>query len=492
MNSSELKNLIKLTDSALNQYASKFNNIVKPIESVFFFGTHNTNEFTNVYVAKKEIENYLTAYQGCKIAVRELPITYSYSNSIIQAAKAEALNIKKHSKSFKKDGYFSVDSYFDVDITVSSNDKTINNTHIKSLFVEYKSSDIFKYLLLADDFIKYKIYTCYHEDDTCFVFINFDKNPNYPSILKRGLPEYFLLPRLIKKSLFSRDDHVFIYIPRKTAPSKILPLPLYNLKKIYHIIHEVESAIETIDEKDLEEKKHFALINDFYVDNIGAFKSGVATAEILLDCYYFFIKPIFDILKEKIPINEFNKYLLEMVKKGFFNYEKEVYGDKKNRSLNEGLNSGYKSSLNLLVLFNYLNTKYNLGLKPHLKSFESESARGKTTIDYNKILLDNTNYLIEYASQNDYMEGLALNALSFIHNLYQRIFNFDSNGEYSYKEEYLLMKKSNKLQKLINELSGILNIKKEFNMFSENIKHDCESFFEKTYALLNGEEEFIG
>lgn len=490
MDSTALKKLIKITDYELAQYANDFNSVVKPIESIFNFATHNTNEFTNVYVAKKVIERYLTLQQGCKIAVRELPIIYSYGSSVVNSALKDAPDVVKHTKKFKKDGYFSVDSYFDVDINVRSNDEDINNVRIKYLFVEYKSSNVFKYVLLADDFIKYKIYTNNHENGTCFAFVNFDKNPIYPTILKKGLPDYILLPKILNKALFSADDRVFIYIPRNNGDiSKQLPIERNNFKKAYRLIEEVEKIIDNIDENDIEERKHIALNDDFYVNNIGAFKNGVTTAELLLGCYSSFISKIYNRLKDLIIINNFDKQSLKIVKNDFFKYEKEVYGDKRYRSLTDGLNTGYKSSLNILVLFNFLNVKYNLGLRPALKSFESEAATGTKTINYNQILDNNTSILVEFASKNDYIDALSLNLLSFIHNLYEKILDFDSEGNYSYKDEYLLIKKTNKLQKNINELSSLLNIRKDFNIYGEHIKEDGVLFFKQIYNLLNGYEQ---
>lgn len=493
MDSIELKHLITSVDDYLRDFAIKFDRNVKPIEGVFRFSTHNTNEFTNVYVAKKTIEEYLTINQGCKIAVRELPISYSYNSVVINTAKDDTADIKKHSKNFKNKSTFSIDSYFDVDIDVISTNPVINQTHIKYLFIEYKSSKLFEYLLLADDFIKYKIYTNNHEDDTCFAFINFSKKEMYPTILKKGKPEYVLLPRKINKSLFSSDDHVFLYIPQKLNASINIgdDFPVNNFKKSYRLIEEIEKTITEIDENDIEKRKHICLNNDFYVNNIGAFKNGVSTAEILLNCYSFFINPIYEKLREKTLNIDFDKELLSSVKNDFFRYEKDVYGAKRNRSLKDGLNTGYKSSLNVLVLFNYLNLKYQLGFKTNLKSFLSEEADGQASIDYNDILNDNSSQLLEYALNNNYIDELALNVLVFIHNLYERILDFDSYGSYSFKKEYLLIKKTNKLQKLIDELSHLLGFKKTINIFGEHIEEDGVNFFVQAFNLLNDDNKNI-
>lgn len=482
MNSADLKILIKRTDDAIKDFAFCFDKNVKPIETVFGFSTHNTNEFTNVYAAKKTIEEYLTLYQGCKIAARELPINYSSSKSFISTALSDVDDVSKHTKEFKQKGYFSIDSYFDVDINVKSLNPHINGKHIKYLFVEYKASKIFKYILLADDYIKYKIYTNGNENNTCFAFVNFDKQPNYPTILKSGKPDYYLLPKAINKSMFSNDDRVFIYIPTNASQTNALIDNKSKLRKTYKIINDIEKTISDIDENDIEKRLHLILNNDFYVNNIGAFKNGVTTAKVLLDNYIHFIKPIYDLIRYDIYDGAIGKEELKTIKRNFSQYERDVYGGKRNRSLKDGLNIGYKSSFNILVLFNLLNKRYNLNLLPALSSFQSDERDGSTEINYFEILNENTNILLNYyLDGNDYVLGLAKDVLSFIVKLYERILIFDEDGTYDYKEEYKLIKKTNKLQKLINEISSILQIKAYINVYDDRIKESGADFFVAIY-----------
>ena len=95
-----------------------------------------------------------------------------------------------------------MDAYFDINIDVESNDSEIDGQQIRYLFIEYKVSKLFKYLALAEDYLKYKIYTLYNEDKTAFAFITFDNKDIYPTVLKTGSPQYESQKRVLAMHVF--------------------------------------------------------------------------------------------------------------------------------------------------------------------------------------------------------------------------------------------------------------------------------------------------
>lgn len=498
MDSAQLKNLIQLTDDMICNYANDFKTHVKALEPIFGIGTHNTQEYTNAYITTCCLEDYFKANCGCLIAVRELPIAYSVLNSVLSSAVDDVEDYKKYKKSFSNKSTFSVDAYFDVDIDIVSADKSINGQHIKYLFVEYKVSNVFKYLALAEDFIKYKIYTYKNEKNTAFVFVVFDKKEIYPTILKLKKPSYILLSRVINKAMFSKNDRVFIYIPRKgndnllfKETNRVSPKSMLRIQKTLNKINDLS---EDVKNEDLVEGKCFKSTNNFYFSNIGALKNNVSTAKILVDNYYFFIEPLYDFLIHNGTIKSdvtIDKYSLSTLKKQFRDYEKIIFGLKKTRSLKDGLSSGYKSSLNVLTLINVLNKVYKADFTPSLPYFDSETENNAETIYYRDILERNTEITIKKSNAKAYrwMLDAAKNMLIFIVKLYEAVFVFDQNGEYEFSDEYELTRKTRRIQKLINELIKEVDFDNKINIFEDDIETKTASLFSHVYSMFAKEKD---
>lgn len=497
MDKAQLQSLIKDADDKIKDYSSDFSTFVKPIEKVFNFHTHNKQEFTNAYITTRFLDDYFKTNCGCKIAVRELPIKYGAPKKVIDEAIGDINEYEKYKKDFNTNASFSVDAYFDVDIDVVSSDKAINGKHVKYLFVEYKSSSYFKYLALAEDFIKYKIYTHVTEKDTAFVFLIFSKKEKYPTILKGMNPDYILLPKIINATMFDRDDKIFIYIPNNktgllTKPIKS-PSPKL-LSKVVKALTKVNELAGEIKDEELVNGKCFEKNHDFYVENIGALKNNVSTAKILTSNYRLFIKPLYDSLVEKGVLKEddpFDQEKMTTLRKHFKNYERILLSDKKTQSIKDGLTTGYKSSLNALTLINVLNVKHRVGLKASLSSFLSETEKSYEVIDYEDILKANTDITIKKGEEEQYQwfDDLSKILIVFIVRLYETIFVFDDNGEYTYSSKYDSIAKAKRIQKLVGNLAKEVDYYEKIDIYSGDIEEKALDFFVFLYNSYFGTSE---
>ena len=481
MDKNELLKLISNIDDIIKKYSLDFQAVVKPIEIIFNFKTHNKQEFTNAHYVSDYLKDFFAHSDSLSFFARELPISYGVTKNNLNNVMSDVSGSQNTRKKYNKKGRFSVDAYFKVNIKVDSLNKSIDGQEIEHLFVEYKVSKLFKYVALAEDFIKYKIYTYNNEKNTAFTFVCFDNKEYYPTILKLNKPDYVLLSKRINKKMFTQDDRVFIYIPHKTSLISVddnRPDFLGQLRKSHKLLERIVEVTSDLDENDISEGVQRELINNFYCENINAFKNNVATAKLLFNNYSNFIYPLYKELVVKGIIGDetqFDSDRLLKVKKDFKIYEQNVYGEKKLRSLMDGLSTGYKSSLNILILFNILALKYSVDLKPQLYYVDSESKSGRVKIDYNQILENNTKEIIE---NNEEYISLGVDLLIFIYNLYETIFEIDESGLYVYKKEYEVLKKAKKLQKLFDELRRLIKYDNKINMFGENIENETIMLFE--------------
>ena len=496
MNKSNLLDLISCLDNCVEKYAIDFNNIVKPIERTFNIQTHNTQEFTNAYIATKFLETYFLRSYRNSFCVRELPISYNIRSSSLTTTLSEAPfpSGKRGKKRLKSKGKFSVDAYFNTNIIVESDFPDIDGIIIEHLFVEYKVSDLFKYLSLAEDFIKYKIYTFNNEQYTAFSFINFSKRPLYPTILKAGKPDFVLLPRKINQFLFSANDRVFIYIPKR-RPSLSFdymgkeidnPNDFRLMEKIAESLHKINNITESMSEDDVLKNVQNKLRDSIYCNNIGIFKNHVSTANVLLENYQRFIKPLFLTLKEKQIINETSLSFetIMKIKSDFRSFEAYYFSSNKINALNEGLSVGYKSSFDIIVLFKVLADVMQISLSPVLKCYSTEGKEGSKEIDYNSILNSSVEKILNDPTFNK--EGiveLAINILLFLVNLYEEVFIFDDSGNFEESNEYKLLKASNRIQKILDDLRKTIDCPNRVNIFGKNILQEtmnlCQFLIEK-------------
>lgn len=488
MDSSDLLTLIKQTDDVIKMYSLQFHAVVKPIEAIFSIGTHNRQEFTNAHIATDYIKTYFKSKDCYNFFVRELPIKYSISESSLNIVEGEAKGYKAYKKSFKDKSVVSVDAYFDINIDVESKDSGIDGQQIRYLFIEYKVSKLFKYLSLAEDYLKYKIYTYYNEDKTAFVFITFDNKDIYPTVLKAGSPQYVLLSKIISKSMFSKDDRIFIYIPRKTINSNNGDISFEPvLTKSYKVLNKISHITDKMSEEDIENKLHNKLRDNFYCSNINSFKNNVLTAHILVSNYQNFIFPLFNELFTKgiIDDKEISQDTLNKMKKEFKELERTFFSDGKNKSLRDGLSTGYKSSFYILLLFNAIAKANHLDFSPKLHTLNVDTKNGQENINYKAILEEKTKLIME-SNNGRNLSFLSYNLLIFVVKLYKTIFEFNEDGEYRFNKEYELFKSATRLQTLINELRKIVGFKESVNVFGNDLEEGTMELCNYIVKLIEG------
>ena len=491
MDKNELQKLIIDVDRMINQYSVDFNRIVKPIEKRFSFQTHNTQELTNAHYVSEYLKNYFMKYKLFRFFVRELPIKYNVSEILTSKAKNDIVNSSEIKKNFSS-GRFSIDAYYNVLIYVDSNDLSINGYTIKHLFVEYKVSKIFKYVALATDFLKYKIYTYNNENETAFAFVCFDNNDNYPTILNPKGQSYVLLSKNITKKMFSKEDRIFIYIPQRGLNSIIEKSESKerSLEISFKKLNKITKKISEIDEDDIEKGIQNRLLNSFYCSNINTLKNNVITAQILTSNYQNFIFPLYNELLNKNIINkndEIDKIKLSSMKNRFDEFERTIFGNSKVESLLKGLTTSYKSSFNIILLLYLLTFKYHINLKPDLPKPKTELTNGVKTINYNEILDDYSKDIIKVYGDQIYFYDLGISILIFIYKLYGEIFDFNNDGTYKFKKEYDLLKKTRQIQKLFDELRRVIDYKKSINFFGNDVSNESMSFFEYLYLFFMNE-----
>lgn len=68
----------------------------------------------------------------------------------------------------------------------------------------------FEFIDLATDFLKYKLYTDKNNENTIFIYVIFDKNENYPTILNGDTEQFLYIKDIIRETQF-KEKKVFIY-----------------------------------------------------------------------------------------------------------------------------------------------------------------------------------------------------------------------------------------------------------------------------------------
>ena len=280
--------------SIQNNYTSRVVYINDSLFKPLFLVPNFCNERTIAYYSTQFGEEYIRNIIMKKCSVINEPL-FTLTKSISISARNK---YKKEAGANTKKTY---NKFYIPDAAVSLKFDNID----KNYFVEYKvNNPHFKFFQLANDYLKYKLYSSSNTIDTKFIYIVFNKNDGIPTLLN-GIdinPKIQFLSNCISKSTIDDKANVFIY------DKDIIPMQNKNgLLEHYigsneiNVIDKVIKSIEKLDEKTIDEFNNIKdYSNDVYVKNIMKLGNKVSTAKILLEKYYEIIK-----LNDEIKINAY-------------------------------------------------------------------------------------------------------------------------------------------------------------------------------------------
>ena len=160
---------------------------------------YNTNSENHAYFASERMlsnlsNHYLSSLLmekhnfNIKLALSEFPINILNSSSKLNVVSSETAEVDLKNIKWNRcyvDGYFKIET-------------DEENYHI---FLEYKMQNIFDYIDLAKDYLKYKLYTYNCNLNTIFGYVIFKKEDNYPSIIENTNKKFCYL----KKNISPQD-----------------------------------------------------------------------------------------------------------------------------------------------------------------------------------------------------------------------------------------------------------------------------------------------
>lgn len=157
------------------------------------------------------------------------------------------------------------------------------------VFIEYKVNDAFKYFDLANDLIKYLIYTKNSSEKSYFMYVVFNPD-DYITIKPTGRVIYQILQNKISKSTINFDANIFLYdVCSEDRENSIedqlenddLVIKLKSISKIIDIMIRIEKL--GLSDTDVLESEDYDS-NPFYKKKDG-FGQNVITAKVIKNNY---------------------------------------------------------------------------------------------------------------------------------------------------------------------------------------------------------------
>ena len=433
----------ELENSLSTNYTYICNKINLNIFSVFNLFNNFCNERSVAYYSSNFFEKQLINYVNDFSLINEAAFTMKKNISPKAKKKltSEVDNLAK--KEFKNQLEPDAVVYFNYD-----------NTDYR-YFVEYKvHHNYFKYIELANDYLKYKIYTSSHPDTSAFVYIVFNKNnKKMPTILNgtNSEPQIQFLNKKITKSEIDKNANVFIYDPKIKSLNCDKPKNLedhigYNeIKILDKIVNGMKKLTKEYSSIDYSTIPNYS--EDPFVKNINCLGTNVSTANILQK-YYKYISGLYLLLNEnensliaklnelepKLCIDSTDK-LLEWMQGYFRNFTNSTFKKEKESYNKVVINGSTRKSLILLVIIDKFCKENKIDFF-HLSFRNKDEQR-----DYEKIKKTDF-YLRFYRDSNskEKFDILAKTIILYIFNLYNIIFdveNTNTTAEYlEYRDEF--------------------------------------------------------
>lgn len=361
----KIQDIIEKVEDSLNGYRQSLIGIDSNSKSMF--------DFTINYKNERSIASYIT-YQLADIfesigmknvyVINEMDLRIKYELADEKILELEK-NVDKITISKKKIKFIP-----DTFVTFSNSEN--NLVHI---FIEYKINNIFKYIQLASDYMKFKQYTINTQTNPYFAYLLLNPSNNGMDItLKKdhlSNIKYQIMEKNIDESTLDDDATVFIHKYQSTQngiTQDVLP-----------IIENIEENIK--DFEFLSHKEEFHNIKDFstnpYFSNAGKFGSRVLNSH-RIQKKYLEIKQLYDILrnyKEDIAVPQDAFITLDSFKSSI---EDDInFIDKLTSYFNNQIKQQTRSSEGLIdpATFSY-NRKRALWIQMLLQKFSNDLGLG--------------------------------------------------------------------------------------------------------------------
>ena len=357
-----------------NDYKNNANNLITNVFEKLSLKNNFCNERTAAYASTYFIENYLKLNNWNISVINEA--SFRLISPVPDERKKELKKEVNEKKAKINKTLFCPDAVF-----------FLKKNELYRVFIEYKVHiKEFKYIELANDYLKYKIYTDKSTNTSIFVYVIFNKTiENMPSISIKGkTPKIQFLKRILDVSDIDDEANIFIYEKTnnssthnndKLMENKVSLAPIditSKLDEIYNILQKALIRNENFD---------FESVNDYskniYANNINTFLgNNVATALIIQRHYskieniYYELNLTLDKLlnKAKSVSDSFfdEESMIKWIKKYFPNIIKKAF-EKELENSNKALTNGsIKKSVILLVMIkkyckdNKLNINFEL------------------------------------------------------------------------------------------------------------------------------------
>lgn len=365
-----------------------------------------------------------------------------------------------------------VDGYFLIKDFVSPN----SYSHV---FVEYKMNNSFVFLDLADDYLKYKVYTSRNEANTIFAYLIFDKKECYPTILNTKKPRYKIIGSKIDKASISSDTKIFIYLGKDKIDKRedIIRKPLKDASDKISDITKITSNLNNILEI---ERASISDDKKIFVENMRYYNSKVLKSNTLKN-YFYFIKNVWDRsnktnifsnLKEIFGIAENEELTIEKIIKEGATYKtnlSEIISTKdKVDAYKKGVRGSTNTSLFIVAAIDYFNEYFNIGVDSPIYSIKYfRSGKEKIPVNLNDTVKYFKDELRKKWSRNSFLENnakkFAYSIMFYIVNLFSIIYKIsDDNKKLEFSNEYRSYKIIDYLQDEMRKVLKWFGISKKF------------------------------
>ena len=287
----DFNNFLEMLDDSIRVYSNSFN-----FEAARFCRKTNNEPYLEYERTLSSITNYY-AYKLLKLPM--LPwfcpifVANEFAIRFKNGINAEDYSSLRNEVGLRKDvggrdwkNYCVVDGFFRMRSRNSPQEEPDT-----LVFVEYKLQHVFVYLDLAIDYLKYKAYTYNDNGNTVFVYVVFDKEGPYPTILSKQKPYYLLLDDTINSSISTCDKRVFVHLPNETKQKT----PIEEVEKTIELFDEMKTDSKTLESNNdggySEEEK--AIINALHKYDSRVIKSSKIRSN------YFYIKDLWEKANEK-------------------------------------------------------------------------------------------------------------------------------------------------------------------------------------------------
>ena len=345
------------------------------------------------------------------------------------------------------------------------------NDDFYHIFIEYKKNNKLDYMKLANDFLKFKIYTRNYDKNVIFIYVVFKPVTNKKTItLKniKGTVEYQLLNRSIEKKDIDKDKSIFIF---KASDYEINSIKTKN----------IEQSVITIDESlrrllDLgyEGSYEFSFKQSPYYATMGMFGPNVIVSNHLRYNYNKILTLFNEIRRE-----DFN---VEIPKSGYINLEQfreNIQFDEK--IFTRDLTKHFNSQINKITKehadsiskseFNFTRRK-SFWITILLHKFCRDNGIKISFFDLSVVkesedIVKSVEHLDAVYKSKDNFNMLCIGLVYYIVKLYSLIMNY-SNNIAKLSDAYLSHKKVDILLDNIKKISKIFTIKFDLKEYQEN------------------------